>query len=160
MPDRTIIKAIQTCHAAPSQWDTWTVNGEYLYLRFRHGFGIASTLRGSARSTLADETAIAEFDAPELGSEIELDDFCRRAGLTLALTTPAEHRYLWPEQQPPGVWMVTWEASGTDDVTPYPTEIEALRAINGGDHMRAWFVPWGKSLHDLLWHIGEEPTDA
>lgn len=34
-----IIRAIETCPAVPSQWDAWTSNRIYLYLRYRSAFG-------------------------------------------------------------------------------------------------------------------------
>lgn len=37
-----IVKAHQTCYACPSQWDAWDEEGNYWYLRFRHGYGSAS----------------------------------------------------------------------------------------------------------------------
>lgn len=83
MPTRTITDAVVTCPSHPAQWDAWTDQGEYLYLRFRHGFGFASTRRGGGL-TLPDDTTVATFDAPELGGEIGLGEFCSRAGLVLA----------------------------------------------------------------------------
>lgn len=35
----TLIHAIQTCHAIPTQWDAWDTNYKYWYLRFRGGLG-------------------------------------------------------------------------------------------------------------------------
>lgn len=32
-------RVVQTCSAYPSQWDAWTADGQYLYLRYRHGEG-------------------------------------------------------------------------------------------------------------------------
>lgn len=89
MSNRVIVYAVQTCRSHPAQWDTWTADGEYLYLRFRHGFGFASTRRGGSLN-LGDETTVARFEAPHLGSEIELDEFCLRADLGLALDAPVK----------------------------------------------------------------------
>ncbi len=33
-----IKKAIMTCGACPSQWDAWTENDEYVYVRYRYGY--------------------------------------------------------------------------------------------------------------------------
>ena len=37
MLDKTLKKVIRTCPACPSQWDAWTTEGDYLYIRYRHG---------------------------------------------------------------------------------------------------------------------------
>lgn len=29
---------VQTCSGCPSQWDAETVNGDYVYIRVRHGY--------------------------------------------------------------------------------------------------------------------------
>lgn len=36
---RKLTRVVQTCSAYPSQWDAWTADGQYLYLRYRHGEG-------------------------------------------------------------------------------------------------------------------------
>ena len=33
----TIVKQEQTCNMCPSQWDLWTEDGKYLYVRYRWG---------------------------------------------------------------------------------------------------------------------------
>lgn len=33
-----VIRVVQTCTACPSQWDAWTPTGEYVYVRYRHGW--------------------------------------------------------------------------------------------------------------------------
>lgn len=35
----TIVKAVQTSMACPSQWDAWDAEGNYYYLRYRGGCG-------------------------------------------------------------------------------------------------------------------------
>ena len=72
----TLARSVQTCLGCPSQWDAWTVGGQYLYLRFRWGSG-----------TVADEDGetIASFDTDDKwAGVIDLDEFCIRAGLRLA----------------------------------------------------------------------------
>jgi hypothetical protein len=32
-----IVKAVSTCGACPSQWDAWTDDGKYVYIRYRWG---------------------------------------------------------------------------------------------------------------------------
>ncbi|MFE3229316.1 hypothetical protein [Nocardia sp. NPDC059228] len=55
--------------------------------------------------------------------------------------------------EPTGVWVVTdhyWPADGLSEVTPYPDEIEAMRAANADQFRRAWFVPFGKDIRDVM----------
>lgn len=83
----TIVKAIQTCTACPSQWDAWTDTGQYLYLRYRWGRGTVEVYPSPNVDewVISDDALIAEFDTgEEYGGEIELDEFCQRAGLTIA----------------------------------------------------------------------------
>lgn len=35
----TIVRAVQTSIACPAQWDAWDQDGNYYYLRYRHGHG-------------------------------------------------------------------------------------------------------------------------
>ncbi|WP_405835425.1 hypothetical protein OG528_01245 [Streptomyces platensis] len=35
----TLVRVVQTRSAHPSQWDAWTAEGQYLYLRYRDGEG-------------------------------------------------------------------------------------------------------------------------
>ncbi|MFE3081814.1 hypothetical protein [Nocardia tengchongensis] len=56
------------------------------------------------------------------------------------------------ELPPTGVWVVadrSW-IDGPGDVTPYPDEIEAMRAANADEYRRAWFVPFGKDLREVM----------
>ena len=32
-----VTRVVQTCRACPSQWDAWTPNGNYVYIRYRYG---------------------------------------------------------------------------------------------------------------------------
>lgn len=81
-----IVKAVQTCTACPSQWDSWTDDGKYLYLRFRHGFGTAIWYPSGSVSHLDNSVRIAQFeDVDPYAGSIGLEDFCARAGLALAL---------------------------------------------------------------------------
>lgn len=77
----TIVRAVQTSWACPSQWDAWTADGQYLYLRFRHGRGTVDTVRGSINANIAQFTTDDDLDGV-----IDLAEFCERAGLRLALT--------------------------------------------------------------------------
>lgn len=55
----------------------------------------------------------------------------------------------------PGVWLVSYQHDGGDHIIPFATELEALRFVNGETSHRAWFVPYGKNFHDIVWRIGE-----
>lgn len=82
-----IVKVVQTCAAAPSQWNAWTANGQYLYLRYRSGIGTADAYdtTDSEQWPHAPDGAAAYFDTGDrLDGEITLQEFCRQAGLILA----------------------------------------------------------------------------
>lgn len=84
-PVITIAKAIQTCTACPSQWDAWTTDGQYLYLRYRSGIGTVEQQPGPDPDTwdLGTDAVIAQFGEPSMDGSISLQDFCAAAGLTL-----------------------------------------------------------------------------
>lgn len=80
-----IVKAIQTCWACPSQWDAWTDEGEYVYLRYRHGCGYAKIYdEGYEDTGMGNIVAEFEFGHP-LDGVISLEDFCAHAGIELDL---------------------------------------------------------------------------
>jgi hypothetical protein len=89
-PPITITRAICTCCSVPSQWDAWTVDGQYLYLRYRFGHGTVDDYDSQDSDTWdrVPEGNLACFGDcyPRRGfdGEIELADFCERAGLVLA----------------------------------------------------------------------------
>lgn len=83
----TIVRAVRTCTACPSQWNAWTNTGQYLYLRYRSGIGTVDTYDNpdSATWTTVPDGKVARFDIEDRSdSEIDLNDFCERADLTLA----------------------------------------------------------------------------
>lgn len=54
-----------------------------------------------------------------------------------------------------GVWIVAdhyWHTEGPGYAIPFDTEIDALRHVNcsGGVPLRAWFVPFGKDLREVM----------
>ncbi|MGW5387173.1 hypothetical protein [Nocardia sp. NPDC003963] len=59
-----------------------------------------------------------------------------------------------PEQnETAGVWVVagtSWGYEGPGWVTPYPSELEALHAANQEEFVRAYFVPFGKDLREVM----------
>jgi len=84
---RSIVRVVRTCAACPSQWDAWTGDGQYLYLRYRSGIGTADTYQSSDSETWAriPDGNSARFDTEDRhDSEINLEDFCHLAGLGLA----------------------------------------------------------------------------
>lgn len=54
----------------------------------------------------------------------------------------------------PGVWIVAdtfWGHEGPGETVAFGNEIDALRAVNtAGWHQRAYFVPYGKSLQEVM----------
>jgi hypothetical protein len=80
-----IVKAVQTCWACPSQWDAWTDEGQYLYLRFRHGVGTVEEQPSPDLSSWADDLPVIEFTHEELDGSISLKEFAVRAHLALTL---------------------------------------------------------------------------
>ncbi|MEU7416723.1 hypothetical protein [Streptomyces antibioticus] len=77
-PSKPIVlaRSVQTCFGCPSQWDAWTSDGKYLYLRFRWGSGTVDNDQGET---------IASFDTDDKwAGVIDLDEFCACAGLQLA----------------------------------------------------------------------------
>lgn len=84
----TIVRAVQTSSACPSQWDSWDGDGNYYYLRYRSGRGQVRQYRtadwvGNGPDELVAVVADFEHGHPLDGS-ISLEDFARLAGLRLA----------------------------------------------------------------------------
>ncbi|RPE40253.1 hypothetical protein EDD90_3289 [Streptomyces sp. Ag109_O5-1] len=84
----TLARVVETCQACPSQWDAWTTEGQYLYLRYRFGHGSVERHANPDVNTWGDDydPVIAEFHDPDqpYAGTIELDEFLRRAELQLA----------------------------------------------------------------------------
>jgi hypothetical protein len=100
----TLVKAVQTAMACPSQWDAWDAEGRYYYLRFRHGCGSVESAPTKElwRATcvelpVSEERPYGGYSWPgtdflhdhsfEFGNEydghISLELFCEKAGITL-----------------------------------------------------------------------------
>lgn len=75
---------VETCAACPSQWDAWDVDGNYWYLRYRHGRGTAERQPSRDIATWTDREPNISFDTEDGGGEIGLFEFCQLAGLNLA----------------------------------------------------------------------------
>jgi hypothetical protein len=84
-----LARVVQTCLACPSQWDAWTTDGQYLYLRYRWGIGTVDAY-DSFNSDTWEDFADGNVTRFELGGrydgDIELADFLEAAGLRLAAT--------------------------------------------------------------------------
>ncbi|MDX3576000.1 hypothetical protein [Streptomyces sp. FL07-04A] len=83
----TLARVVETCAALPSQWDAWTVDGQYLYLRYRSGIGTvdAYDTEDSEQWTRIPDGAVARFDTGDRrDGEMDLPEFCQHAGLRLA----------------------------------------------------------------------------
>ncbi|MGW1498946.1 hypothetical protein ACWCQW_10300 [Streptomyces mirabilis] len=88
-PDSPLVlaRAIRTCTAVPSQWDAWTVDGQYLYLRYRSGIGTVDAYDSpeSDEWPQPPDGRVAIFDTGDrYGGDMTLADFCERTGLQLA----------------------------------------------------------------------------
>jgi hypothetical protein len=97
-----LTRAVQTAVACPSQWDAWDADGNYYYLRFRHGCGEMRQYKSEnwvdAPWIEADKTrpgwgiranaeyirTVATFEHGDpLDGDISLVDFARLAGVKL-----------------------------------------------------------------------------
>lgn len=84
-PRYTIVKAVQTCAACPSQWDAWTDEGQYLYLRFRHGIGTVEEQPSPDVDAWSVKEPDVRFRHDDLDGSISLAEFAEHANLKLAL---------------------------------------------------------------------------
>ena len=100
-----ITRAVQTAMMCPSQWDTWDSEGNYYYLRFRHGTGMMVHYKTEHWADASDVKSYEEWVCPpdnvynmnseflgftanfEYGDEwlgdISLDKFAELAGFEL-----------------------------------------------------------------------------
>lgn len=67
------------------------------------------------------------------------------------LQAVASGKPMFPDP-PTGVWVVAYRSwiEGPGEVIPYPDEIAAMRAANEDEYARAWFVPFGKDLREVM----------
>ena len=86
MSEVILVKAVQTCVACPSQWDAWDLDGNYWYLRYRHGRGTAERQPSPDLATWVNREPNIRFEYGDgLSGCMDLEEFCERAGLNLAL---------------------------------------------------------------------------
>ncbi|MFC9247427.1 hypothetical protein ACFT7S_26525 [Streptomyces sp. NPDC057136] len=86
---QALVRVVQTCSACPSQWDAWTADGQYLYLRYRHGEGCVERHPDPETDTPDSwneglSELLVEWDDGTDGGLISLEAFLAAAGLTLA----------------------------------------------------------------------------
>lgn len=78
---------MQTSFACPSQWDAWDAEGNYYYLRYRHGYGQVRQYKTENWVDSDEDELIAcvvEFEYGDpLDGDIDLDDFARLAGIEI-----------------------------------------------------------------------------
>lgn len=82
-----LARVVRTCTACPSQWDAWTVDGQYLYLRYRWGVGTVDAYDDSDSDTWTriPDGADGSFDVGDpLGGSMYLPEFLEASGLALA----------------------------------------------------------------------------
>jgi hypothetical protein len=83
-----IVQAVQTAIACPSQWDLHDADGNYYYARYRYGCGEVRQYRTSDWVEAPENQLIRVVSSFEHGDSldgyIELEEFARLAGLTLA----------------------------------------------------------------------------
>jgi hypothetical protein len=84
--DLGLARVVQTCSSFPAQWDAWTTDDRYLYLRYRHGIGRVEQHPSDDPDTWDGEGSklVVEWDDGSNGGVIELTDFIAAAGLQLA----------------------------------------------------------------------------
>lgn len=83
--NEALARVVETCRACPSQWDAWTVDGQYLYLRYRHGIGSVEAQPSHDPDTWdLDVPPLVEWDDDTGNGDISLTEFLEKAGLRLA----------------------------------------------------------------------------
>ncbi|MGW0647882.1 hypothetical protein ACWD4T_03600 [Streptomyces umbrinus] len=84
-----IARAVRTCRACPSQWDAWTLGGQYLYLRYRSGIGSVEAQPSEDTNTWdMDKPPLIEWDDDTGNGDVSLTEFLATAGMQL--TSDAE----------------------------------------------------------------------
>ena len=81
----TLVKAIQTCMACPSQWDAWDAEGNYYYLRYRSAYGSVTRYSNENWMNTDEQGEVVstfEYGHPLDGS-MTLEEFAGHAGIEL-----------------------------------------------------------------------------
>ncbi|MFJ9114461.1 hypothetical protein ACIRJO_02815 [Streptomyces sp. NPDC102394] len=82
-----LARVVQTCQSVPSQWNAWTTSGQYLYLRYRSGIGTVDAYDSPEPETWPHFAigSVARFEyGGRYDGDMDLTEFCERAGLQLA----------------------------------------------------------------------------
>lgn len=84
-----LVRVVRTCATHPSQWDAWTADGQYLFLRYRRGEGCVERHPGPDIDTPESwneglSELLVEWDDGTAGGVISLEAFLSAAGLALA----------------------------------------------------------------------------
>lgn len=84
----TLVRAVRTCTACPSQWDAWDAEGNYYYLRYRSGHGEIRRYRTENWLDSTDDEYVETVGAFDYGhpldGHITLTEFAHLAGVVLA----------------------------------------------------------------------------
>ncbi|MFJ4843513.1 hypothetical protein [Streptomyces sp. NPDC088746] len=101
--DVTLAQVVRTCLASPSQWDAWTTDDQYLYLRYRRGVGSVEQHPSEDTDTWDGEGSrlLTMWDDGTDGGEIALPDFLTAAGLRLAPDAEVSVLTSWTEKGRP-----------------------------------------------------------
>lgn len=81
------VRVVRTCIACPSQWDAWNAQGDYYYLRYRHGRGTVEQAPGPDPATWNPSNLIMVDQFTEgnrLSGSMDLDEFLRYTAYSLA----------------------------------------------------------------------------
>jgi hypothetical protein len=81
-PAIRLARVVQTTSCVPVQWDAWTEDGQYLYLRYRQGRGSVTVYPSPDYEAWDPHVQpLIEWDDGTDGYDIELDDFLARSGI-------------------------------------------------------------------------------
>jgi len=75
----TLVKAVQTSSACPSQWDAWDANGQYYYLRYRHAHGTVHRYSGPEWSKDDMHEELRVLEATARATSYKVDEEVSRA---------------------------------------------------------------------------------
>ena len=83
----TLVCAVQTSLACPSQWNAWDAEGNYYYLRYRHGYGQVRQYQSEQWYEADEDQWIADIASFEFGDSLDgsigLEHFAELAGIKL-----------------------------------------------------------------------------